>query len=73
MCFATPMALRKVPSASGCVALEQDFAARPMQLRFDCAVVCPFRRRQCFVEDGEGAVRIAHPGFAVGQRDLQEA
>ena len=29
-------------------------------------------RRQRFVEDREGAVGIARPGFGLGQRDLQE-
>ena len=55
----------------GGVAHEQDFAARPMQFRFERAIAQAVRRRQRFVEDGDGAVGIARPGFGLGQRDLQ--
>ena len=56
----------------GGVALEQDFAARPMQFRFERAIAGAVGRRQRFVEDRKGAVGIARPGFGLGQRDLQE-
>ena len=56
----------------GGIALEQDFAARPMQFRFECAMAQAVAGRQRFVEDGDGAVGIARPGFGLGQRDLQE-
>ena len=55
----------------GGVALEQDFAARPMQFRFERAIAGAVARRQRFVEDRDGAVGIARPGFGLGQRDLQ--
>ena len=55
----------------GGVALEQDFAARPMQFRFERAMASAVGRRQRFVEDRNGAVGIARPGFGLGQRDLQ--
>ena len=41
------------------VALEQDFAARPMQLCFERAISGAVARRQRFVEDGDRAVGIA--------------
>jgi hypothetical protein len=56
----------------GRVALQQDFAARPVEFRFGRAVAEAIRRRQRFVEGGHGAVGIARPRFGVGQRDLQE-
>ena len=40
----------------GGVALEQDFAARPMQFRFECAIAEAIARRQRFVEDRNGAI-----------------
>ena len=55
----------------GGVALEQDFAARPMQFRFERAIAGAVARRQRFVEDRNGAVGIARPGFGLGQRNLQ--
>ena len=55
----------------GGVALQQDFAARPMQFRFERAVAGAVARRQRFVEDRDGAVGIAGPGLGLGQRDLQ--
>ena len=56
----------------GGVALQQDFAAHSMQLSFKCAKARAVARRQRFVEDGDGAVGIARPGFRLGQRDLQQ-
>ena len=56
----------------GGVALEQDFAARPMQFRFERAIAGALARRQRFVENGERAVRIARARFGLGQRDLNE-
>ena len=55
----------------GGVALEEDFAARPMQFRFERAIAQAVGRRQRFVEDRDGAVRIARPGLGLSQRDLQ--
>ena len=69
------MAVRKASSAGAGLAgsrLQQDFAARAMQLRFECAIADAVARRQRFVEDGDGAARIARLGFSLGQRDLQE-
>jgi len=45
------------------VALQQDFATRPMQFRFERAIAGAVGRRQRFVEDGDGAVGIARPGL----------
>ena len=56
----------------GGVALQQHFAARPMQFRFERAIADAIGRRQRFVEDRDGAVGIARPRFGLGQRDLQE-
>jgi hypothetical protein len=56
----------------GGVALEQDFAAGPVEFRFERAVAEPIGRRQRFIEDRNGANAIARPGFGVGQRDLVE-
>ena len=55
----------------GGIALQQDFAARPMQFRFERAIAQAVARRQRFVEDRDGAVRIARPGFGLSQRNLQ--
>ena len=55
----------------GRVALQQHFPAHPMQLRFERAVAGAVGRRQRFVEDRDGAIRIARPGFSLGQRNLQ--
>jgi hypothetical protein len=66
---ATAMAVRKASSADaggGGVALEQVFAAHPMQFRFKCAMAHEVARRERFVEDGDGAVGIARPGFSLG-------
>ena len=68
------MAVRKASSAGAGLAgsrLQQDFAARPMQFRFERAIAGAVARRQRFVEDGDGAVGIARPGLGLGQRDLQ--
>jgi hypothetical protein len=54
------------------VAHQQDFAARPMQFGFKCAVAGAVGRRQRFVEDGDGAARIARPGFRLRLHDLQQ-
>ena len=56
----------------GGVALQQDFAARPMQFRFERAKAGAVGRRERFVEDRKSAVGIARPGLGLGQRDLQE-
>ena len=56
----------------GGVALQQDFAARPMQFGFERAIADAFGRRQRFVEDREGAVEIARRGFGLSQRNLQQ-
>ena len=45
----------------GGVALQQGFAARPMQFRFERAIARAFYRRQRFIEDGDSAARIAGP------------
>jgi hypothetical protein len=58
-------------SGDGGAALEQGVTARPMQLCFERAIAQAVRCRQRFVEDGDGAVGIARPGFGLGQRDLQ--
>jgi hypothetical protein len=42
-----------------------------MQFRFECAKAQAIGSRQRFVEDGDGAVRIAGPGPGLSQRDLQ--
>ena len=55
----------------GGVALEQDFAAGPVQLRFERAVAETVGRRQRFIEDRNGAIAIACPGFGLGLRNLQ--
>ena len=68
------MAVRKASSAGAELAgsrLQQDFAAHPMQFCFERAVAGAVARRQRFVEDGDGAVGIARPGFSLSQRDLQ--
>ena len=68
------MAVRKASSAGAGlagIALEQDVAARPVQFRFERAIAEAVGCRQRFVEDGDGAVGIARPGFGLGQRDLQ--
>jgi hypothetical protein len=41
------------------IALEQDFAAGPVELRFERAVAEAIDRRQRFVEDRDGAIAIA--------------
>ena len=56
----------------GGVALEQDFAARPMQLRFECAVAEAIGSRQRFVEEGDSAVGIAGLRLGLGQRNLEQ-
>jgi hypothetical protein len=45
-------------------------AARLMQ--FKGAEAHAFGRRQRFVEDGEGARRIAGPGFGLSQRNFEQ-
>ena len=55
----------------GGIALQQHFAARPMQFRFERAIAHAVARRQRFVEDCDGAVEIARPGFSLGQRNFQ--
>ena len=47
----------------GGVALQQDFAARPMQFGFECAIAGAIGRRQRFVEDCYGAAGIARLGL----------
>ena len=54
------------------VALQQHFAAHPMQFRFERAIAQAVARRQRFVEDGDGAVGIARPRFGLRQHDLQQ-
>jgi len=56
----------------GGVALQQGFAAGPVELRFERAVAEAIGRRQRFVEDRNSAIAIARPRFGLGQRDLQE-
>ena len=56
----------------GGVALQQDFASRAMQFRFERAIAQAVGRRQRFVEDGYGSAWIARLGFGPRQRDLQE-
>ena len=56
----------------GGVALQQHFAAHSMQFRFECAIAQAVAPRQRFVEDGDGAIGIARPGFGLGQPDLQK-
>ena len=46
----------------GGVALQQHFAARPMQFRLECAMTGPLGRRQRFVEDRERRGRDRPPG-----------
>jgi hypothetical protein len=58
-------------SGVGGVALEQSFAARPMQFGFECALAYAVGRFDRFVEDGDGAARIARPSFGLRQRDFQ--
>ena len=68
------MAVRKASSAGAELAgshFEQDFAAAAMQLRLECAIAGAVARRQRFVEDRDGARRIARLGFSLGQRNLQ--
>ena len=55
----------------GGVAFEQDFAARPMQFRFECAIAMRVACRQRFVEDCDGARRIARLSFGLSQRNLE--
>ena len=55
----------------GRIALQQHFAARAMQFRFERAMAGPLGRRQRFVEDGEGAVDVACAGFGFGKRNLE--
>ena len=55
----------------GGLAFEQNFAARPMQLCFECAIARAVGRRQRFVEDGDGAAGVARAGLGLGQPDLQ--
>ncbi len=43
-----------------------------MQVRFERAVAEAIGRRQRFVEDRNGAIAIARPGFGLGQSDLEE-
>ena len=69
------MAVWKASSAGAGLAgsrFEQDFAAGPMQFRFERAVAEAIGRRQRFVEDRNGAIAIARPRFGLGQRDLEE-
>ena len=54
------------------VALQQELAARPMQLRFERAIADAVGRRQRLVEDRDGAAWIARAGLSLSQRDLQE-
>ena len=55
----------------GGVFLQQDFAARPMQVGFECAMTQPIGSGQPFVEDRESVVEIARCSFSLSQRDLQ--
>ena len=41
-----------------------------MQFRLECAMADAIARRQRFVEDGDGAVRIARRIFRLSQRNL---
>ena len=53
------------------VALKQDFAARPMQFRFERAIARAVGRRQRFVNNRNGAASVARPGLSLSQHDLQ--
>ena len=55
----------------GGIALEQDFAARAMQFRFECAIADALAVASASSRIELGAVGIARPGFSLGQRDLQ--
>src|SRR3984957_4232345 len=44
-----------------------------MQFRFERAITGAVARRQRFVEDHNGAARIARCSFSLGQRNLQES
>ena len=48
-------------SGVGRIALEQGFASRPMQFRFERAIAQAVRCRQRFVEDCNGAVANRPP------------
>ena len=68
------MAVWKASSAGaevGGVALQQHFAAHPMQFCFKCAIAGAVARRQRFVEDRDGAAGISRLGFGLSQRNLQ--
>ena len=54
------------------IAFEQNFAADPMQFRFERAKSGALGRCQRLVESSDGALEIACPGFALGDRDLEE-
>ena len=43
----------------GGIELEQEFAARSVDFAFECAVACALARRQCLLENGQRAFRIA--------------
>jgi hypothetical protein len=43
-----------------------------MQFRVECAMADPFRCRQRFVEDGEGARDVTRAGFGFGKGNLDE-
>ncbi len=58
--------------AVGAVATQQDFAARPMQFGFECAMAHAIGSRQRFVEDGYGAACIARLGLGFRQGNLYE-
>ena len=56
----------------GWIALQQRFAARPVQFRFECTMANPFARRQRFVEDRKGAVDTTGADFSLSERNLDE-
>ena len=56
----------------GGVALQENFAARPMQFRFERAKAQAIRGRQRFVENGDGAIGVTRPAFSLSQRDPDE-
>ena len=54
------------------IPLEQDFAAGPVELRFECAVAEAISHRQRFIEDRYGAIAIARPRFDIRHRDREQ-
>ena len=55
------------------VALEQDFAARPMLFGLEGAVPHAIVCRQRFIKDCDAAARIARASLGLGQRNLEQS